>query len=235
MENYMLETRKLTKKFNRNIAVNKVDLCVRKNTVYGLLGPNGAGKSTILKMVSGIIRPTEGRIVFDGHKWTRKDLWQISALIENPPLYENLTARENLLVRTTTLGLRKERIDEVLELVDLKDTGKKRSREFSLGMKQRLGIALALLNDPKLLILDEPTNGLDPIGIQELRGLIRSFTDMGITVILSSHILSEVAQVADDIGIIAGGKLAYQKANDGTENLEEIFMETVKRNRKEEC
>ena len=124
-----------------------------------------------------------------------------------PPLYENLTAYENLKVRTTILGLTDKRIDEVLQIVRLTETGKKRAGQFSLGMKQRLGIAVALLNNPKLLILDEPTNGLDPIGIEELRELIRSFPAKGITVILSSHILSEVQQTADHIGIIAGATL----------------------------
>ena len=124
-----------------------------------------------------------------------------------PPLYENLTAYENLKVRTTILGLTDKRIDEVLQIVRLTETGKKRAGQFSLGMKQRLGIAVALLNNPKLLILDEPTNGLDPIGIEELRELIRSFPAKGITVILSSHILSEVQQTTDHIGIIAGGVL----------------------------
>lgn len=233
MENYILETRNLTKEFRDGAAVKGVNLKVRKDTVYGMLGPNGAGKSTTLKMLTGIMHPTEGTILFDGHKWSRKDLWEISALIENPPLYENLTAEENLRVKTIMLNLPKERIGEVLEIVGLKGTGKKRAREFSLGMKQRLGIALALLNHPKLLILDEPTNGLDPLGIQELRELLRYFTNQGITVILSSHILSEVEQVADDIGIITDGVLRYQKQIDRRENLEQIFMDIVCENRRE--
>ncbi|MCD0110561.1 ATP-binding cassette domain-containing protein, partial [Streptococcus agalactiae] len=156
----------------------------------GLLGPNGAGKSTTLKMITGMIHKTSGQICFEGHEWSREDLSDIGALIEMPALYENLSARENLKARTLLLGLPDSRIDEVLEIVSLKDTGKKKSGQFSLGMKQRLGIAIALLNNPKLLILDEPTNGLDPLGIQELRDLIRSFPEKGITVILSSHILA---------------------------------------------
>src|SRR5690606_27256493 len=133
--------------------------------------------------ITGMLRPNEGDIIFNGHLWTRKDLQNIGALIETPPLYDNLTAKENLKVRTIALGLPQSRIDEVLEIVDLTNTRKKRAGQFSLGMKQRLGIAIALLNKPKLLILDEPTNGLDPIGIQELRKLIRSFPEQGITVI----------------------------------------------------
>ena len=206
----ILKTTNLCKSFNGQTAVNNISLNIERNSVYGLLGPNGAGKSTTLKMITGILRPTSGSIEFDGHAWKRSDLNHIGALIEMPPLYENLTAYENLKVRTTILGLTDKRIDEVLQIVRLTETGKKRAGQFSLGMKQRLGIAVALLNNPKLLILDEPTNGLDPIGIEELRELIRSFPAKGITVILSSHILSEVQQTADHIGIIAGGVLGYE-------------------------
>ncbi|MGO5053889.1 lantibiotic protection ABC transporter ATP-binding protein [Lachnospiraceae bacterium LCP25S3_G4] len=233
MEELIVRTKGLTKEFKGVNIVNQVDLKVRKNTVYGLLGPNGAGKSSILKMLTGIWRPTSGMVFYCGRAWNRKDLTSISALIENPPLYENLTARENLRVKTTLLGISEERIEEVLHKVDLIGTGKKKAKEFSLGMKQRLGIALALVNDPQLLILDEPTNGLDPIGIQELRALIRSFAESGITVILSSHILSEVQQVADDIGIITGGILEYQDRIDTKEDLEELFMEIVAKSHKE--
>ena len=158
---------------------------------------------------------------------------QIGALIETPPLYENLTAYENLKVRTTMLGLPDTRIDEVLHIVRLTGTGKKRAGQFSLGMKQRLGIAIALLNNPQLLILDEPTNGLDPVGIEELRELIRSFPAKGITVILSSHILSEVQQIADHVGIIAGGVLGYENELRTGENLEQLFMDVVKCHHKE--
>ena len=167
----ILKTTALCKNFKGQMAVNNVSLNIRRNSVYGLLGPNGAGKSTILKMLTGILRPTSGSIEFDGHPWKRNDLEHIGALIEMPPLYENLTAYENLKVRTTLLGLDDARINEVLQIVQLTNTGKKRAGQFSLGMKQRLGIAIALLNSPQLLILDEPTNGLDPLGIEELREL----------------------------------------------------------------
>lgn len=206
----ILKTTNLCKSFSGQTVVNNISLNIERNSVYGLLGPNGAGKSTTLKMITGILKPTSGNIEFDDHTWKRSDLNHIGALIEMPPLYENLTAYENLKVRTTVLGLTDKRIDEVLQIVRLTETGKKRAGQFSLGMKQRLGIAVALLNNPKLLILDEPTNGLDPIGIEELRELIRSFPAKGITVILSSHILSEVQQTADHIGIIAGGVLGYE-------------------------
>ena len=232
MADYILETQNLCKKFGRQQAVKNMSLSVQENSVYGLLGPNGAGKSTTLKVITGMIHKTSGEILFEGHPWSRNDLNNIGALIESPPLYENLTARENLKVRTLLLGLPDSRIDEVLQTVDLANTGKKRSGHFSMGMKQRLGIAIALLNHPKLLILDEPTNGLDPIGIQDLRKLIRAFPGEGITVILSSHILSEVELIADHIGIIAGGALGYQAKINPGEDLESLFMEVVEKNRK---
>ncbi|MDM5247034.1 lantibiotic protection ABC transporter ATP-binding protein [Lysinibacillus sp. G4S2] len=232
MDDFILKTENLSKSFKGQTIVENLTLTIPRNTVYGLLGPNGAGKSTTLKMITGMLRPNTGKIFFNGHEWNRNDLQDIGVLIETPSLYENLTARENLKVRTIALGLPVSRIDEVLKIVDLTNTGKKRAGQFSLGMKQRLGIAIALLNYPKLLILDEPTNGLDPIGIQELRKLIRSFPELGITVILSSHILSEVEQVVDEIGIIAGGKLGYQGVAPRGQELESLFMEVVSANRK---
>ncbi|WP_339252326.1 lantibiotic protection ABC transporter ATP-binding protein [Paenibacillus sp. FSL P2-0136] len=233
MQEHILEIQDLCKSFKRQTAVNNVSLTVARNSVYGLLGPNGAGKSTLLKMITGMLRPDSGTIRFQGQEWTRKDLSRIGVLIEAPPLYDNLTARENLKVRTLALGLPQSRIEEVLAVVDLTATGKKRAGQFSMGMKQRLGIAIALLNQPELLILDEPTNGLDPIGIQELRELIRSFPQQGITVILSSHLLSEVEQTADHIGIIAGGVLGYQGAVSPEQDLEALFMQVAAAHRRD--
>ena len=229
----LLRMEGISKSFSGVRVLNRVELTVKQGEVHALLGENGAGKSTTLKMITGILKPTSGSIEFDGHTWKRSDLNHIGTLIEIPPLYENLTAYENLKVRTTILGLTDKRIDEVLQIVRLTETGKKRAGQFSLGMKQRLGIAVALLNNPKLLILDEPTNGLDPIGIEELRELIRSFPAKGITVILSSHILSEVQQTADHIGIIAGGILGYEGKLNANENLEQLFMDVVKSNHRE--
>ncbi|NFO33504.1 lantibiotic protection ABC transporter ATP-binding protein [Clostridium botulinum] len=233
MKDIILETKNLSKTFKKQEAVKDVSILVERNSIYGLLGPNGAGKSTILKMITGMLKPSFGEILFNEHKWSRKDLKLIGSLIENAPLYENLSARENLKVRTTVLGLPDSRIDEVLDIVELKNTGRKKSGQFSMGMKQRLGIAIALLNNPKLLILDEPTNGLDPFGIQELRELIKSFPSKGITVILSSHILSEVEQVADHIGIICGGILGYQGELRKGEELEALFIEIAGKYRRE--
>ncbi|MDO5755163.1 MAG: lantibiotic protection ABC transporter ATP-binding protein [Tissierellia bacterium] len=233
MNSYLLETTNLCKNFKKEKAIDHISMKVPQNTIYGLLGPNGAGKSTTLKILSGLLHKSSGEILFDSHPWSRKDLWQIGSLIESPPLYPNLTARENLKLRTMLLGLPDGRIDEVLEIVDLTNTGKKQSGHFSMGMKQRLGIAIALLNHPKLLILDEPTNGLDPLGIQELRDLIRSFPLQGITVILASHILHEVQMVADHVGIIHNGILAYEGEIDSKIDLERLFMDVVSSSRKE--
>ena len=229
----ILKTNNLCKDFKKQKVVNNVSITVRENSIYGLLGPNGAGKSTTLKMITGMLRPTSGKVLFNGHEWNRKDLEQIGALIETPPLYENLSAVENLEVRAKLLNIPKSRIDKVLKMVDLQNTGRKKAGQFSMGMKQRLGIAIALLNSPKLLILDEPTNGLDPIGIQELRSLIRSFPSKGITVILSSHILSEVQLIADDIGIISNGILGYEGQMNKDENLENLFVEVVRKSQEE--
>lgn len=234
MSNIILETKNLSKNFKgEKAAVKDISLKVNRNSIYGLLGPNGAGKSTILKMIIGMLKPSSGEILFNGHKWNRKDLASIGSLIEEAPLYENLTAEENLKVRTTILNLPDSRIKEVLKIVELENTGKKRAGQFSMGMKQRLGIAIALLNNPELLILDEPTNGLDPFGIQELRELIKSFPEKGITVILSSHMLSEVNQIADHVGIISAGVLGYEGELKNEENLEKLFMDIASKYRRE--
>lgn len=224
----MLQTTELCKFFKKQKAVNKVSINIVKGKVYGLLGPNGAGKSTTLKMLTGVLKPTAGEICFDGKPWSRESLSEIGALIEHPPIYENLSAWENLKVRSLLLGVNEKRIDEALEIVSLTDTRKKKAGQFSLGMKQRLGIAMALLGEPKLLILDEPTNGLDPIGIEELRELISSFPARGITVILSSHILPEVQLIADYVGIISNGILGYEGPLEQGQNLEKLFMHVVR-------
>lgn len=226
---YILETKEISKTFKKQKVNHKISIKVKENSIYGLLGPNGAGKSTFLKIITGMLKPDDGEVLLYGKQLERKDLVYIGSLIESAPIYENLTAKENLKVRTLMLGLPDSRIEEVLKIVDLTDTKKKHAKNFSMGMKQRLGIAMALLNYPKLLILDEPTNGLDPIGINDLRSLIQSFPKQGITVILSSHILSEMEQIADHIGIIVNGMLSYQEELSKTENLEELFLNIVRK------
>lgn len=232
MEQIILETKVLCKNFRNQKAVNQVSLQVPENRVYGLLGPNGAGKSTLLKMITGMMRPASGEIIFKGEPWSRKVLGEIGVLIESPAIYDNLTAKENLQVRATLLGLPESRIEEALEKAGLTGTGKKRAGQFSLGMRQRLGIAAALLAKPRLLILDEPANGLDPIGIQALREMIQRLPEEGITVILSSHILSEVEQTADYIGIMVNGRLGYQGGLPEEGHLEKKFMQVAEKCRK---
>ena len=224
---YMIQTKNLNKSYKKQEVNKDISLLVPKNSIYGLLGPNG--KSTLLKMLTGMINPTSGEIIYKEKPWSRNDLLEIGSLIEQSPIYENLTARENLKVRTLLYNLPDSRIEDVLEIVNLTNTGNKKAGKFSMGMKQRLGIAIALLNNPKLLILDEPTNGLDPIGIGDLRELIKSFPKKGITVIISSHILSEVEQIADYIGIIANGQLWYQEKVQEDIDLEKLFLEVVKK------
>lgn len=232
MPDLILKTRELKKVYGKQTVVNNVSLQIPRGSIYGLLGPNGAGKTTIFKMLTGLIRPSAGEITVFGEPWERRSLARIGSLIEAPALYGNLTAVENLLVHTRLLGIPKREIDGLLEVVDLKDTGKKLVSQFSMGMKQRLGIAIALIGDPELLILDEPANGLDPVGIQELRGLISSFPKKGITVILSSHILSEVPQIVESIGIISNGSLKYQGKFNPDQDIEELFMTVVKGDKK---
>ena len=230
----ILETKGLTKKFKGGYANRDISIHVKRNSIYGLLGPNGSGKSTFLKQVTGLLKPTEGEIYVHGRPWTRKDLKRIGALIESPAIYPNLTASENMEVYRLLYGLEnsegKLKIDELLHNVGLMDAGNKPVKNYSTGMKQRLGLAVALLNSPELLILDEPANGLDPIGIEELRHLISSMPEKGITVILSSHILKEVALVSTHIGILSNGLLRYESKIKPGEDLERIFMDAIRDN-----
>lgn len=226
----ILKTKNLTKTFKNQKVLENVSIEVERGKIYGLLGPNGAGKSTLLKLITRVIHPTSGDIIFEERLISTSDLRKIGAIIEHPAIYPNLTAYENLEVIVTLLGIEKRRIDEVLKIVSLEEAQKKLVKNFSLGMKQRLGIAMALINNPLLLILDEPTNGLDPLGIQELRELIKSLSSKGVTIIISSHILSEIQQVADKIGIINNGVLVYEGKNSSNqEDLEKLFLEMIKK------
>lgn len=234
--NRVVQTKGLTKKYKNFYSVQNLNISVREGNIYGFLGPNGAGKSTTLKMLLGLVQPTEGEIEIFGKHFTTKNrieiLKQIGSLIEMPSYYGHLTAKENLKIYTTILDLSQKNIDEVLKIVRLDGQHNKKVSAYSLGMKQRLGIASALLSFPKLLILDEPTNGLDPAGIQEMRELIRSLPQKyGMTVIVSSHLLSEIDQIVNDIGIIANGKMMFQGTlnnlhqKDTNKTLEEIFLD----------
>ena len=237
MSDFVIETKKLTKIYGEQTAVSSVDIHVKPGRIYGLLGRNGAGKTTIMKMILGLTPITSGEVDVFGQniKGHEKRIYpRIGAIIETPGFYPNLTGTENLEIFAKLRGTpRPNAVKNALEVVGLPYRDKKLFSKYSLGMKQRLGIANAILHDPELLILDEPTNGLDPIGIEELRELIRSFPAKGITVILSSHILSEVQQTADHIGIIAGGVLGYEGKLNANENLEQLFMDVVKSNHRE--
>jgi len=232
----IVRTQNLSKRYGDALIVKGINMSVREGTIYGFCGPNGAGKSTTLKMLLGLVRPVEGEISLFGKTMAPKNrmeiLRQIGSLIESPSYYGHLTGRENLEILRGLLKVPKENVEQALRIVRLDGQGKKKASAYSLGMKQRLGLAAALLNFPKLLILDEPTNGLDPAGIQEMRELIRSLPEKyGMTVIISSHLLSEIDQIVDDIGIIANGKLKYQgplsrlHEKDKTKTLEEIFLD----------
>lgn len=211
----LVETHNLTKEYGKVRCVDSVNMQVSPGAVYGFLGPNGAGKSTTLKMILGLAKPTAGSITLFGIPVNEKNriklLKQTGSLIESPSYYGHLTGEENLQIIQTLKGCSKKDIDKVLKIVRLDDARKKLVNHYSLGMKQRLGLAAALLGFPKLLILDEPTNGLDPAGIQEMRELICSLpSEYGITVVVSSHLLSEIDQMADHVGIIRKGELVYQ-------------------------
>lgn len=234
--NSAVKTNGLTKIYSGATCVSNLCMSVSENRIYGFLGPNGAGKSTTLKMLLGLVRPSKGEIDVFGKRVNSKNrtaiLRSIGSLIESPSYYGHLTARENLRILSTLLDVPKINIDKVLEIVRLDRQQSKKTSQFSLGMKQRLGLASALLSFPKLLILDEPTNGLDPAGIQEMRDLIRSLPQKyGMTVIVSSHLLSEIDQMADDVGIIANGKMMHQgpldmlHKLDESKSLEEIFLD----------
>ena len=211
----MIETHDLCKQYGNALRVAHLDLNVPEGSVYGFLGPNGAGKSTTLKMLLGLVRPTAGDIRVLGKKMDGGNrlavLRQVGSLIESPSYYGHLTGEENLRIVQTLRGVPEKNIREVLQIVRLDGQRGKRVAHYSLGMKQRLGLAAALLGYPKLLILDEPTNGLDPAGIQEMRELICSLPErFGMTVVVSSHLLSEIDQMADHVAIIREGELVFQ-------------------------
>ncbi|MBV6715476.1 ABC transporter ATP-binding protein [Paenibacillus chitinolyticus] len=228
----IVQTQNLSKTYGAIHSVNKVDLHVQEGEIYGFLGPNGAGKTTTLKMLLGLIKPTEGTINIFGESLSKHRpsiLQRTGSLIESPSYYGHLTGLENMKVMQRLRNVPDKNVDEALRIVRLENQKNKKAEQYSLGMKQRLGIAMALLAFPKLLILDEPTNGLDPAGIGEIRELIKLLPERyGITILLSSHLLSEIEQIATSVGIISEGNLLYQGSMDSLrqKNRNAIFMKT---------
>ncbi len=209
-----IQTEGLARTLAAGKGVHGIDLDVPEGSIYGFLGPNGAGKTTTIRLILGLLRPDAGEVRLFGERLDRshrKPLATVGALVESPSLYPHLSARDNLDVTRRLLGVPRARIDEVLARVELTADADRRVATFSMGMRQRLGIALALLNRPRLLILDEPTNGLDPAGIASIRRFIRHMArELGLTVFLSSHLLTEIEQVASHVGVIGAGKLLFQ-------------------------
>lgn len=230
--NYILRTTNLVKKFGDKEVVTDVNMNIKKGEIYGFLGPNGAGKTTIIKMIVNLVKPSSGEIEIFDEKLNYKSyetLKRIGSIIEYPVFYDKLTAKENLELHCEYMGYYdKSAIDKAMDLVNLKGIENKAVKNFSLGMKQRLGIARAIITRPEFLILDEPINGLDPIGIKEIRNLLKMLSkEYGITILISSHILGEIEQIADTIGIINNGKLIEEVTMDSIREQNTEYVEIV--------
>ncbi|OAB45370.1 ABC transporter ATP-binding protein [Paenibacillus glacialis] len=229
MSELVIQTRNLNKRYRGRSAVSNLNLEIAKGEIYGFLGPNGAGKTTTIRMLLGLIRPTEGSVQIFGKDLNKEKLnilRRVGSLVEYPSYYGHLTAVQNLETVRRILDVPRSRIDEVLDIVSLTKESKRAVKGYSLGMKQRLGIASALLGNPELLILDEPTNGLDPAGIQEIRELIREMPQRhGITVLVSSHLLGEIEQMASTVGIIREGEMVFQNT---IQNLKDRASEGIR-------
>ena len=212
--NHVITTEGLTKTYGSRTVVNSLDLRVPQGCVYGFLGPNGSGKSTTMKMLLSLVRPSRGEISVLGRPMDRRTRHELSpmigSLIESPPGYGHLTGRENMAIVRRMLDLTEDQVERAVATVRLRDQMDKPVRAYSLGMKQRLGIAMALAREPRLLILDEPTNGLDPAGIEEIRDLLKSLAGEGVTVMVSSHLLDEVDRMASVLGVLGRGRLIFQ-------------------------
>lgn len=218
----------LQKSYKDRDILKDISFTIKSGTICGLLGVNGAGKSTIMKILFGLEKPSSGNILFDEKtpQEIKKSDEKLGALIESPAIYMNLSAFENLKTRALLYDIPDSKIKETLTLIGLADTGRKKAGKFSLGMKQRLGIGMAIITNPEFLILDEPTNGLDPDGIQELLELITSLKRQGMTILISSHQLHEISQVADDIMILHNGEIRYNQLNHH-QDLENLFFTIV--------
>ncbi|ULO05974.1 ABC transporter ATP-binding protein [Paenibacillus sp. 19GGS1-52] len=234
----IIQTRNLTKTYQGKEAVSRVNMNIKQGEIYGFLGPNGAGKTTVMKMITNLVKPTEGEIEFFGEKMTNRSyemLKRMGCIIEYPVFYDKLTAKENLTLHGEYMGYYDpQAINEALELVKLTGSNNKPVKQYSLGMKQRLGIARAVMTKPELLILDEPINGLDPLGIKEMREVFRMLSqEYGMTLLISSHILVEIEHIADTIGVIREGVLVDEVAmntirDHNTEYIELITNESSK-------
>jgi ABC-2 type transport system ATP-binding protein len=229
---YIVRTNLLTKKINNNKIVSHVNMKIKKGEIYGLLGPNGAGKTSIMKMVVNLLQPTSGEIEFFGQKLCNtsyEHLKRIGSIIEYPIFYEKLTGRENLEIHCSFMGYHnKNAIDQTLKLLNLEDIGQKKVKDLSLGMKQKLGIARAIITKPEFLVLDEPINGLDPISMKEVRNLFMMLNkDYGITFLISSHIMGEIEQIADTIGFMKDGSLIEELTMNEIREKNTMYIQLV--------
>lgn len=220
-----IQVQKLRKSYKDREVLKNISFEIKEGSICGLLGINGAGKSTIMKIIFGLENADSGEVIFNGGK--NAGTYEIGALIETPAIYMNLSAYDNLKTRALLYDISDERINEVLNLIGLSNTGKKKAGSFSLGMKQRLGLGMAIITSPDLLILDEPTNGLDPDGIKELLNLMISLKKSGMTILLSSHQLYEVSKVADKVVILHDGQIFYDGSNVQSDDLESLFIRIV--------
>lgn len=227
----VLKTVDLSKKYGKRFAINNVNITIHKGEIYGFVGRNGAGKTTFIRTILGIAKKDNGEIYIFGKKDSSNERMKIGSLIEQPALYVSMTAKDNLAIQAKMLGIKEGKVNDVLELIGLLEAKDKKVRNFSLGMKQRLGIGLALLGDPELLILDEPTNGLDPQGIKEIRELIIKLNkERNMTILISSHILGELAKIATCYGIIDEGKLVDEFTSEKLEERLNVSKEALKAN-----
>lgn len=227
--NDILTTKELGKNFKHKCVLDQINLNVPTGKIYCIMGPNGAGKSTLLKIISGIEKPTEGVVTFKDKNWKREDLKVIGSLIEEPGLFDNLTVEENIKLKLKLHRIENKNQEQILNTLGFGDHNHEKVKGFSTGMRQRLGIALAFMGNPDLVILDEPTNGLDTFGIHELRELLMLEKKQGKTIIIASHMLSEIQKVADRIAILGDGKLLLEEDYEPETDLEELFISTLEK------
>ena len=225
----ILTTKELGKNFNNKHVLKQINIHVPEGKIYCIMGPNGAGKSTLLKMISGIEKPTEGDINFKGENWKREDLKTIGSLIEEPDLFDNLTVEDNIKLKLKLHHVENKDQEQILNTLGFGDHNQEKVKGFSTGMRQRLGIALAFMGNPDLVVLDEPTNGLDTFGIHELRELLMLEKKQGKTIIIASHMLSEIQKVADRIAILGNGELLLEEDYDQKTDLEDLFISTLEK------